>query len=1581
MSDCIIKLKIGDQEIILDPGAHITADDYMPLAKTIPADKLRSLYGQLKEHLTLGAILTNHQEDFITAGKSHYDELVKDATGDKFVTLLGAISKEKDPERLKALTAYAASLDAREILDHGNFMIDPSLTYKASPYSHEQIRKIVFKNDGDKVKLFDQLRSLPGMESLKMSIAYASKWNGKTIDKAKGAYITPDNIVQVVLPSKKKGYHIIGSDPHESPTEKNVGQEGKGQVQDVFIHELMHAVYSEQYNNDPVFRQKIDAIHQALLEDFTKKGKTQLAERYKDPHEFIASAFEDNNLQNALAKVPVNSDVDISDSLFDVFKGVLDDKVEKPNLLRDFVSTIGTNLPIIGPEESWDLRVIHDSVLDRANVFYLDGISDADIEENMSPRDQADGYYGNNRKAFYANKRFQTKWHEDSFIRDSYYKGTIQNPTSAQVDRLYKDDVVLLPWLRYVKASPGKPGRWQEVGVLVNAKGESIKKNGKDQIVPIVRDEKGNVKKNEDGSTVKEMTQGFPVMYSSTKKKQVVVAKTNLTTADEFNTPSGKKFNTVSFPYNLIKGIRKLDYSYFNHNDDYEGQLKEAQSELTKIQEARKEGDKKYEDQTFFEERVEQLNKSVQKAKDIKDEIKYYYKTYAFSHEENGIKYMNVSKLDYVKAGYKSDDMDKRQFSDQPIFLVKGSDYKTKDGKDKFFSYPNPKLFDLFWNDDSGKEFAKSSEQIADAVGTGDLVRLKSTNEFKMASGEKVKVRMKEWMTVYKRVGNGILVCTQEGHGYVVPFNMIEGYAKNKTTPEYKNMLLQYEQQMLDFNKDAFETKTYDNGKTGRGFTKEINHRALIYNEKYNKKDDETEEESLKRFDGNLQRIKAIIKPNDSFVRLNKRFTNDSGQRVDYQANGLVLAKTDEGLVVFTETRGYHNIEHIRFDQRLNSGDKSGSEMTYFMENMANVKKTWEEYDAEKKSYAKNRESANFKAEGTAWTMLQDPKLNPHGFKDVYDFYDKIDGNTLHRLGISGGIIDIKSDKFNLKDKQGNRVPIFRKVMRVLDDGTVVVAEKVEKDVKMKSGYLLRAGKLYARYVKPENIARIGLNLGEVTKDETTQELHSSQNEDLLSRRKSLWERSKSDRDFNNFTFAKDMNSVRALNSKVPLKDKDSWRYVPLTNKILEPQSKADKEAGKVDDRPIQYLDRDFNVVDKDKSAYVIATFKKNSDELKYVNRGILVKTSLVYKEAATYKDKDGNTKFKQKLLDALYPGDWVTTTSKDGSLWDAVIERVEGGNIYTLNTDLTTSKVSIGRLYGIKLSQRNDKYSNFKRSKTLISDLLKSRQSVDAKESKDVAKPKEIKKPEETDDNDLDAPPFSLEAAYKSPKSSRRALYSIGNRLKEINPEVRLNYVDSEEIATLAKSTNHDYNDARAFVLKGEVYVNLDKASISDVVHEYAHLFLHSLKYENPKLYETVISVTNNHSLYNHIANDYLHLEGSDLNEEVFVTVLGEYMKNRLLPVDQQNMDQNQSVILDFAEYTKSLLNKAMNKQGDSVYDIDPKQILNMSLEDVMNLIGDHVMNNKITDPNKGYRFNDIKDIGSIIKEMTKLGYLTRQC
>lgn len=224
-------------------------------------------------------------------------------------------------------------------------------------------------------------------------------------------------------------------------------------------------------------------------------------------------------------------------------------------------------------------------------------------------------------------------------------------------------------------------------------------------------------------------------------------------------------------------------------------------------------------------------------------------------------------------------------------------------------------------------------------------------------------------------------------------------------------------------------------------------------------------------------------------------------------------------------------------------------------------------------------------------------------------------------------------------------------------------------------------------------------------------------------------------------------------------------------------------------------------------------------------------------------------------------------------------------------------------------------------------------------------------------------------------PSDSARAIREIGQRFQELNPDVQIDYKTTRQLIELSNATNFDYTQAKAFILNGRVNINLNKASMSDVVHEYGHLFLHTLKYESLEMYNNLVQLAKNNPKYDQIQNTYSHLQGDDLNEEVFVTLFGEAM--------QQKASSNyngKELMLNFADYTKTKLNTVLNKEVNSILELSPQEVANLTLEDAINLVGDEVMKNRI-DNIYDTPLASVNEIAKLKDDLFKLGLLTEYC
>jgi hypothetical protein len=134
----------------------------------------------------------------------------------------------------------------------------------------------------------------------------------------------------------------------------------------------------------------------------------------------------------------------------------------------------------------------------------------------------------------------------------------------------------------------------------------------------------------------------------------------------------------------------------------------------------------------------------------------------------------------------------------------------------------------------------------------------------------------------------------------------------------------------------------------------------------------------------------------------------------------------------------------------------------------------------------------------------------------------------------------------------------------------------------------------------------------------------------------------------------------------------------------------------------------------------------------------------------------------------------------------------------------------------------------------------------------------------------------------YHQELNSAEILNAITSRLRNIYPESQIQVITDNDINT---SDDISIRNSEAFIQDGIVFINIDKASITAPLHEFTHLVLAGIKENSPEVYYNILSSIVTHPKYNEIANNsmYANKHGSDLDEEVFATILGEYFKNKV--------------------------------------------------------------------------------------------------
>lgn len=113
---------------------------------------------------------------------------------------------------------------------------------------------------------------------------------------------------------------------------------------------------------------------------------------------------------------------------------------------------------------------------------------------------------------------------------------------------------------------------------------------------------------------------------------------------------------------------------------------------------------------------------------------------------------------------------------------------------------------------------------------------------------------------------------------------------------------------------------------------------------------------------------------------------------------------------------------------------------------------------------------------------------------------------------------------------------------------------------------------------------------------------------------------------------------------------------------------------------------------------------------------------------------------------------------------------------------------------------------------------------------------------------------------------------------------------VTGDQIAS--QFPNLPVQSLEAFIYQGNIYINTDLATVDAPIHEQLHLFLGSIRYNNPELYFSLVQQVEQLPNFKELIQNYPNRTMSDIEEEIFVTELAKFLTHRPSLLD--NVDKN---------------------------------------------------------------------------------------
>ena len=198
----------------------------------------------------------------------------------------------------------------------------------------------------------------------------------------------------------------------------------------------------------------------------------------------------------------------------------------------------------------------------------------------------------------------------------------------------------------------------------------------------------------------------------------------------------------------------------------------------------------------------------------------------------------------------------------------------------------------------------------------------------------------------------------------------------------------------------------------------------------------------------------------------------------------------------------------------------------------------------------------------------------------------------------------------------------------------------------------------------------------------------------------------------------------------------------------------------------------------------------------------------------------------------------------------------------------------------------------------------------------------------------------------------------------------VTVNFIHSEELGEFREAIPN-VDDLRAFVMNGEYYINADKASIADPLHEYLHMVLGSMKYSNPEQYTKLVESIENHPLFAEVSEVYDEVN-LDRLEETFIRLFTDTVQHT---INQQGVFSEEV----FDNAVKEGIVNMFDLQGDMENEFS-YDLLDTEVREILTGFSSSLIEGGDSMYNKDNAVEMIS-ISSTLRSLIKNGNLKEQC
>lgn len=177
-----------------------------------------------------------------------------------------------------------------------------------------------------------------------------------------------------------------------------------------------------------------------------------------------------------------------------------------------------------------------------------------------------------------------------------------------------------------------------------------------------------------------------------------------------------------------------------------------------------------------------------------------------------------------------------------------------------------------------------------------------------------------------------------------------------------------------------------------------------------------------------------------------------------------------------------------------------------------------------------------------------------------------------------------------------------------------------------------------------------------------------------------------------------------------------------------------------------------------------------------------------------------------------------------------------------------------------------------------------------------------------------------------------------------------------------------------KAFILNGQIYINMNNYSVDSPIHELSHMLIGQLRFAKPDLYTQLISLSEQLPNYEKMARTYPNRSRNDINEEIFVTEYSKFITGQKSVFDSIDSDIAYQV-----QFQVNRMIDTMLEGSFGIRDLKLQDIGKYSLKQIADLVNSSKMTSVNSFPLEDSSIH--RKLNNMKSAMLKSGQLKEVC